>query len=218
MRTSSLFKEMIKTLKVYLGDEQPVVSRISQRDRDPFLVLIGTIISLRTRDELTEVVINRLTEVARKPEEILALSDEALEMLIYPANFYKNKASVIKGASKTILERYNGKVPDTIDELLKIKGIGRKTANLVVIEGYGRPGICVDTHVHRISNRLGVIKTKTPDRTEEELRKVLPKRYWTIYNTLLVPFGKKVCRPISPFCSACPITHICKKVGVDMHR
>jgi endonuclease-3 len=218
MRMSPLFEDIIETLKVYLGDEQPVVSRIAQRDKDPFLILIGTIISLRQRDELTEVVINRLKGVARGPEEILALSDEALEMLIYPANFYKNKASVIKGVSKTILERYNGRVPDTIDELLKIKGIGRKTANLVVIEGYGRPGICVDTHVHRISNRFGVIKTKTPDRTEEELRRVLPKRYWAIYNTLLVPFGKMVCRPISPFCSTCPITNLCRKVGVDMHR
>jgi endonuclease-3 len=124
----------------------------------------------------------------------------------------------LRDVSGIIIEKYGGHVPDSIDELLTIKGVGRKTANLVITEGFGKPGICVDTHVHRISNRLGIVSTKNPHETEESLREILPKRYWIMYNTLLVTFGKRICKPISPLCNTCPLSHICKKVGVSKHR
>lgn len=211
--------EIIEALKNAFPDEVPAVTKISRtEDKNPFLVLIGTLLSLRTKDETTEISMERLTKVARTPEEMLKIPDETLEKLIYPVGFYRNKTKTIKNASRIIIEHYDGKVPDSIDELLKIKGIGRKTANLVITEGYGKPGICVDTHVHRISNRLGIVKTKNPHDTEASLRITLPKKYWIIYNTLLVTFGKKICNPVSPKCSICPISHICPKKGVTKHR
>ena len=160
----------------------------------------------------------RLIKVATTPEELLNLSNEDLEKIIYPVGFYRNKARTLKNVSRIIIEKYHGEVPDNLDELLTIKGVGRKTANLVVTEAYGKPGICVDTHVHRISNRLGVVSTKNPHQTEEVLRKVLPKKYWIIYNTLLVAFGRRTCQPVSPRCSQCPIAYLCQKIGVTKHR
>jgi len=206
-------------LEVYLRDDVPVITELSKRgDRDPFLILIGTILSLRTKDETTEGAMARLFNRARTPEEILGLKDEEIERLIYPVGFYRKKARTIKEISRTIMERYNGMVPDELDELLKIKGVGRKTANLVITEGFGKLGICVDTHVHRISNRIGVISTKTPHETEDVLRRILPKRYWIVYNSLLVAFGQKICKPISPHCTICPIDRLCKKTSVGRHR
>jgi endonuclease-3 len=160
----------------------------------------------------------RLVKVATTPEGLLNLSNENLEKIIYPVGFYRNKARTLKSVSRIIIEKYHGEVPDNLDELLTIKGVGRKTANLVVTEAYGKPGICVDTHVHRISNRLGVVSTKNPHQTEEVLRKVLPKKYWIIYNTLLVAFGRRTCQPVSPRCSQCPIAYLCQKNGVTKHR
>jgi endonuclease-3 len=160
----------------------------------------------------------RLAKVATTPEGLLNLSNETLEKIIYPVGFYRNKARTLKNVSRIIIEKYHGEVPDNLDELLTIKGVGRKTANLVVTEAYGKPGICVDTHVHRISNRLGVVSTKNPHQTEDVLRKVLPKKYWIIYNTLLVAFGRRTCQPVSPRCSQCPITYLCQKIGVTKHR
>jgi endonuclease-3 len=160
----------------------------------------------------------RLVKVATTPEGLLNLSNENLEKIIYPVGFYRNKARTLKNVSRIIIEKYHGEVPDNLDELLTIKGVGRKTANLVVTEAYGKPGICVDTHVHRISNRLGVVSTKNPHQTEDVLRKVLPKKYWIIYNTLLVAFGRRTCQPVSPRCSQCPITYLCQKIGVTKHR
>ena len=149
---------------------------------------------------------------------MLRLTPRAIETLIYPVGFYRTKARVILGLCRDLLERFEGRVPDTIDELLTLKGVGRKTANLVVTIGFGKPGICVDTHVHRISNRLGYVRTPTPEETEMALRAKLPRRYWIGYNDLLVSFGQNVCTPISPKCSTCPVTTICRKIGVTTAR
>ena len=210
--------EIIRILKEYLKNDVPVITRLSRQRRDPFLVLMGTLLSLRTKDETTEKAMARLTERARTPSEILNLRDDEIERLIYPVGFYRNKTRTLKEVSSAIMGRYGGMVPDTIDELLKMKGVGRKTANLVMNEGFGKLGICVDTHVHRISNRLGLVRTKDPHHTEEALKEVLPEKYWIIYNTLLVAFGQRTCAPISPFCSACPLAHLCPKAGVTKHR
>jgi endonuclease-3 len=213
------FKEMMDKLNEILKDDVPAITKISRAEkRDPYLVLVGTLLSLRTKDELTEKVMARLIREVRTPEEMMAIPVEMLQKLIYPVGFYKNKSITLKNVSEVLIDKYGGKVPDSIDELLTLKGVGRKTANLVVTEGYNKPGICVDTHVHRISNRIGIVKTKNPHETEEALRIVLPKKYWIIYNTLLVTFGKKICTPISPHCSICPISHLSKKIGVLKHR
>ncbi len=149
---------------------------------------------------------------------MLALSPRQIETLIYPVGFYRTKARVILGICRDLLERFGGRVPDEIDALLTLKGVGRKTANLVVTMAYGKPGICVDTHVHRISNRLGYVRTRTPEETEMALRAKLPKRYWIGYNDLLVAFGQNVCTPISPRCSTCPVRALCRRVGVKSSR
>ena len=149
---------------------------------------------------------------------MLKLSPRQIERLIYPVGFYRTKARVILGICRDLLDRLGGRVPDEIDDLLTLKGVGRKTANLVVTMGYGKPGICVDTHVHRISNRLGYVRTRTPEETEMALRAKLPKRYWIGYNDLLVTFGQNVCTPISPRCSTCPVRALCRRVGVRSSR
>jgi len=209
------FKEMIDILKNTFKDNVPVVTKISRKEnRNPYLVLVATLLSLRTKDELTEKIMEKLTKEIRTPEEMASFPIKRLQELIYPVGFYRNKSAVLKDVSRIIIDAYDGKVPDSIDELLKIKGIGRKTANLVITEGYNKPGICVDTHVHRISNRIGIVNTKNPNQTEEVLRKVLPKKYWIIYNTLFVTFGKNICKPISPHCSICLISHLCNKSGI----
>ena len=209
---------MIGTLKHFYRADVPALTKIARRERNPFLVLIGCLLSLRTKDAVTDAAMERLLQKARTPEEILSLSNEELERIIYPVGFYRTKARVLKGVSKVILEDYGSRVPSTMEELLKLKGVGRKTANIVITEGFGRPGIAVDTHVHRISNRLGAVRTKNPHETEKELEKVLPQKYWIIYNTLLVTHGQRTCTPLSPFCSRCPIFDLCKRVGVTKSR
>jgi endonuclease III len=216
--TETKVEEIVHILKEYLKDDVPVVTRLSREKRDPFLVLVGTLLSLRTKDETTERAMAKLMARATTPREILSLEDEELQELIYPVGFYRNKARTLKEVSKLIIEKYRGMVPDTVDELLKINGVGRKTANLVVNEGYGKLAICVDTHVHRISNRLGLVDTKNAHQTEISLTTVLPQKYWIIYNTLLVAFGQRVCKPISPLCTKCPLSHLCPRVGVTTHR
>ncbi|BAL81415.1 endonuclease III domain-containing protein [Caldisericum exile] len=196
----------------------PVVTRIKDRDFDPFKILIGTILSLRTKDETTEEAANRLFEVVKTPEDLIKLSEKDIEKLIYPVGFYKRKAKQIKEVAKTLIEKYDGRVPNDLEELLKLKGVGRKTANLVITEAFDDYGICVDTHVHRISNRLGWVKTKNPEQTEMELRKILPKKYWKTINPILVTFGQNICKPISPLCSKCPIEPLCPKIGVTKSR
>jgi endonuclease-3 len=191
---------------------------LAERDRDPFRVLIACILSLRTQDTTTGPASERLFAAAATPAAMLTLPARRIERLIYPVGFYRTKARVILGICRDLLERFEGRVPDTIDELLALNGVGRKTANLVVTMGYGKPGICVDTHVHRISNRLGSVKTRYPEETEMALRGKLPRRYWIGYNDLLVSFGQNVCVPISPRCSVCPVTTLCPRVGVTTKR
>lgn len=197
---------------------QPIVTEISRTTRDPFEVLVSTILSLRTKDEVTREAAHRLLDKARTPQEILCLSEEDLARLIYPVGFYKTKAATLRKISSDLIEKHGGRVPETLEELLTLKGVGRKTANLVLTLGYGKLGVCVDTHVHRISNRLGYVKTKTPDETEMALRNTLPKQYWIEYNDLLVTWGQNVCRPVSPFCSKCVLRPHCRRVGIDKHR
>lgn len=196
----------------------PVVTLIALNSKDPFKVLISTIISLRTKDEVTIESSKRLFNVLKSPNDIFNLTQSQIEELIYPCGFYKRKAFQIKEICEIIVNKYEGIVPDKIDELLEFNGIGRKTANLVLAQGYGAPAICVDVHVHRISNRLGFIKTKNPQETEYSLMKKLDKKYWIDYNTLMVAFGQSVCKPVSPYCSKCLVLKYCKKVDVKKSR
>jgi endonuclease-3 len=204
---------------VYKNMEEPSVTKISkQTKRDPFRVLVSCLISLRTKDEVTLEASTRLFAKADNPADMLKLSEEEIGRLIYPAGFYKTKAVTITNICRILLDEYEGVVPDEIDELLKLKGVGRKTANLVVVEGYERDAICVDTHVHRIFNRLGYVKTKNPDKTEMELRRILPQKYWIRINEILVSYGREICKPVSPYCSTCRLSEICDKVSVDKRR
>ncbi len=197
--------------------QEPVVGEVAH-ENDPFKVLIATILSLRTKDETTRVAALKLFEHAETPDKMLVLGKDKVARLIYPVGFYSNKAATIMNICRTLLEKYGGTVPDDIDELLKLKGVGRKTANLVVTLAYNKPGICVDIHVHRISNRLGYVNTKTPDETEYALRKKLPQKYWIRYNDLLVTFGQNLCRPVSPFCSKCSLLPYCDRREVKQSR
>jgi len=211
--------KVIKILKqVNASFTIPAVTQISNKSRSPFMVLISCILSLRTKDNTTAQASERLFRLAKTPETMSRLSNRTIEKAIYPVGFYRNKAKVIKNISTELIEKYHSKVPDTIDDLLAFKGVGRKTANLVVTMGYGKPGICVDTHVHRIINRWGYVNTKTPEETEFALREKLPKRYWIIINNLLVTFGQNICKPISPLCTQCRIHIYCNKVGVAMRN
>jgi len=196
----------------------PVVSQVRDQTKDPFQILISCLLSLRTKDEVTAEASLRLFARAKTPQQLLALPVRSIEKLIYPVGFYRTKARRIHQICRHILGRFLGKVPDTLEELLTLPGVGRKTANLVVTLGLGKHGICVDTHVHRISNRLGYVQTKTPEQTEMALREKLPRRYWISYNDLLVSFGQMLCRPISPWCSRCPVERTCAKVGVTTSR
>jgi len=210
--------EIVSTLKrenAKFGD--PAVTKVA-RTNDPFLVLISCILSLRTKDEVTSAASERLFSLAKTPEEMRGLSAADIEEAIYPVGFYRRKAVQILEISKNLIEEYNSKVPDEINDLLKFKGVGRKTANIVVTHGFGKPGIAVDTHVHRISNRIGLVATKTPDQTEFELRRILAGEYWRDLNCLLVVHGQNVCTPISPRCSECSISGHCMRVGVTRSR
>lgn len=196
----------------------PVIDLIKVQTNDPFKVLIGTILSARTKDEVTSKVCEKLFKKIKKPSDFNNYSQEEIEKLIFPVGFYKTKAKHLKQLPKVLESEFNNKIPKTIDELIKIPGVGRKTANLVVAVAFSGEGICVDTHVHRITNRISWINTKTPFETEKELRKKLPKKYWTPANRLLVAFGQNLCRPISPHCSKCPISKYCQKIGVEKSR
>ena len=212
------FDRIVTTLQGFYKGDLPSVTKVARKNKDPFLVLIGCILSLRTKDEVTDVAAARLFQRVRTPREMLSLPVKELERLIYPVGFYRTKARTIQGVSKMILEQYSGKVPDTMEELLSFKGVGRKTANIVITEGFNKAGIAVDTHVHRISNRLGAVSTRNPNETEDALRNVLPRKYWRVYNMLLVTHGKRTCTPLSPFCSRCPVYKYCKRVGVTRSR
>lgn len=196
----------------------PVVTLMSQTGSDPFKILVATVLSLRTKDEITAKAAERLFQVADTPEKLLKLDEEEVASLIYPVGFYRRKAKNLREIARILIEEYDGKVPDNLEELLKLPGVGRKTANLVVTLGYGKPGICVDTHVHRIMNRLGYVETKTPQETEFALREKLPEEFWIEINDLLVSLGQHICHPVSPRCSLCPIEPYCRKVGVVRSR
>lgn len=186
--------------------------------RDPFKILISCILSLRTQDRTTGAASERLFSLAADAEMLSELPLKTIEKAIYPVGFYRVKAKTIKDISRIILEKHASKVPDELDELLKLKGVGRKTANLVLTLGFKKPGICVDTHVHRITNRWGYVKTRTPEETEYALRGRLPGKYWLKINGLLVAFGQRICRPVSPLCSQCSINFYCDRVGLKTHR
>jgi endonuclease-3 len=195
----------------------PVVGVVAQAN-DPFLVLVSTVLSLRTRDKVTMEASQRLFERARTPRALAALSIPIIEKAIYPVCFYRVKARSLKKIASDLIEKFGGRVPDSIDELLTLKGVGRKTANLVVTLGYHKPGICVDTHVHRIANLWGYVRTKTLDKTEVALRKKLPPQYWMILNDLLVTYGQNLCTPVSPWCSRCKLSRYCDRRGIKHSR
>ncbi len=180
------------------------------KSKNPFHILIATIISQRTKDEVTYTVANRLFAKYPRPKDLKNADEEEIASLIYPAGFYRQKAKKIKEVARIIDEEYGGKVPDSIELLLKLPGVGRKTANIVLSRGYDKKVIAVDTHVHRIANRLGWVQTKTPEETEKALMKILPEKYWIEINTLLVMFGRTICRPVAPKCNICPIKEYCE--------
>ncbi len=203
-----------KIVENLINAKQPQSDFVKLMDnfKDPYLVLIACILSLRTNDRTTYPATLRMLELAKTPQEMMGIDEEELAKAIYPVGFYKNKAGQIIELSRKIVEEYGGKVPDSIDELCKFRGVGRKTANLVMTLGFGVPAICVDVHVHRIFNRLGYIKTKNPEETEFALREKLPVEFWIPINTLLVTHGQNVCKPIKPQCDNCPICDFCDKV------
>jgi endonuclease-3 len=197
---------------------KPAVTIVAEGDRSPFKVLVSCIVSLRTKDEVTALASARLFKRAATPEEMLNLPVEEITGLIYPAGFYRTKAEQIREIAQRLVSDHCGVVPDDMDELLGFKGVGRKTANLVLTLGFGKPGICVDTHVHRICNRWGYVTTRNPDETETALRAILPKRYWIEINDLLVVFGQNHCLPVSPWCSTCRLSELCPRIGVNKSR
>jgi endonuclease-3 len=211
LKTLKLIEGQVKAFKV------PSVTRVSE-SRRPYLVLISCILSLRTKDKTTVEASKRLFGVADTPEKMIRLSALRIEKLIYPVGFYRNKSRVIIDVSKRIIRDFAGRVPDKVEGLLELKGVGRKTANLVLGLGFGIPAICVDTHVHRISNRLGWVNTREPHQTEIALQKIIPRLRWIGLNTALVTFGQNICLPVSPFCSRCGVATLCRKIGVVRQR
>ncbi len=218
MKTNEIHEAIALLTEAVKQWKSPAVTIVSQREGNPFKVLISCILSLRTQDKTTGAASDRLFALADSPEKMAELSGEVIEKAIYPVGFYRNKTVNILEICRELVRAHKSGVPDSIDELLQLKGVGRKTANLVVTLGFGKPGICVDTHVHRICNRWGYVKTETPEQTEFALRKKLPKEYWIVINDLLVTFGQNQCTPISPKCSTCPIYHLCDRVGVEKTR
>jgi len=198
--------------------DPPSVTDMARTRRDPFRVLVACVISLRTKDEVTAVAAARLLARARTPRALLGIEEAEIARLIYPAGFYRVKARQLRAICARLLDTFGATVPDDIDRLLTLPGVGRKTANLVVAEGYGKPAICVDVHVHRIVNRWGFLRTKAPEQTEMRLRRRLPKAWWNLLNPLLVAFGRTICRPVSPHCSRCPVAGTCRRVGVARSR
>jgi endonuclease-3 len=213
-----LTRLMPEIRRIVAGKNTPSVTSIAKRTKSAFMVLVSTVISARTKDEVTREASGRLFALADSAATMAVLSEKKIAKAIYPAGFYNTKARSIKKLSKQLVEEFNYIVPDTIEELLRLPGVGRKTANLVLAQGFGKPAICVDTHVHRIVNRLGVIKSDNPTQSEYALREVLPQNFWIEINDIFVIFGRTLCRPISPICSACGIRGLCKRIGVNKSR
>lgn len=217
-KTDYDLQKVITTIKrVNRAFKEPTVTTVA-RGRDPFKVLISCLLSLRTKDNVTSAASERLFRLADTPDAMLKLETLDIQGAIYPVGFYRTKSARIKEICRALIEEYGRNVPDDIDTLLKLPGVGRKTANLVVTLGYGKPGICVDTHVHRITNRWGYVRTETPVETEFALRKILPKKYWLIINDVLVTYGQNTCTPVLPKCSICKVYWYCKREGVKKHR
>lgn len=212
--------KLICTLKKSIAHfTPPLIDQIVEEcGHDPFLILIACLLSLRAKDTTTIHVCRVLFNRVRTPGDLVAMDRQELESIIFRTGFYKNKAEVLQGVSAALLERFGGTVPGTYEELISIKGVGPKTANLVLGAGFNVPAICVDTHVHRISNRLGLIKTASVEETEQALKKVLPKKDWIVWNNVLVVWGQNICAPLSPKCSQCSIADQCKRVGVTKSR
>lgn len=212
-------REAMETLRRMVRQwPTPAVTVFAENRATPFEILVSTILSLRTQDRTTAEASARLFKRARTPEGMLKLRAATIAKLIYPVGFYKTKAETLREISRTLIRDYGGKVPDSVEALIELKGVGRKTANLVVTLGHGKPGICVDVHVHRICNRWGYLETKTPDQTEFALRDCLPKKYWIPINDWLVAFGQNQCKPVSPICSSCELAAICARVDVKKSR
>jgi endonuclease III len=195
----------------------PAVTAISLK-KNSFMVLVSCLLSLRTRDEITYAASKRLFALARSPKKLLNLNPQQVETAIYPVAFYRNKTLSLYAICRSLVNENKGMVPDSLDKLLRLKGVGRKTANLTLVLGHNKLGICVDIHVHRIMNRWGYVQTKSPDDTEIELRRKLPKRYWMEINNLLVSFGQNICKPQSPYCSKCGVLKHCEQIGVNHYR
>jgi len=204
LRTLDRWKDSVK---------EPVVGRVKKRTKDPFAVLVATILSLRTRDQVTEKVYEKLSKRVKTPADLVSMPLRELEELIHPVGFYKTKAASLREMSAVIIGKYKGKVPNDLEKLLELPGVGRKTANLVVTEAFGKYGICVDTHVHRILNWWGYVRTKTPEETETALREKLPREWWKEINGILVAFGQNICRPVGPRCPECPLKKECPYPG-----
>jgi len=198
----------------YLKHKAPVAELIKVRTNDPFHILVATILSSRTRDETTAKVCNKLFARVKSPADLEKLSIKEIEKLIKPIGFFHTKAKLLHKLPFVLKEKFNGKIPDNIEELCELPGVGRKTANLVTAVAFNKPAICVDVHVHRICNRLGLIKTRTPFETEMKLRKILPRKYWIKWNAYLVSYGQTICKPINPKCFACHIASFCDKTGI----
>lgn len=218
MRDSDIHEVMALLAEAVKSWPSPAVTIVSQREGNPFKVLVSCILSLRTQDRTTGPASERLFALADTPAKMLSLSREEIERAIYPVGFYRNKAAHILAICRTLADEYDGVVPGDLDELLTFKGVGRKTANLVMTLGFGKPAICVDTHVHRICNRWGYTATKTPEETEFALRAKLPLEYWSVINDYLVTFGQNHCTPVSPRCSTCVLVSFCGKIGVSRSR
>jgi endonuclease III len=210
-------KQLVSFLKVLDkwkdSVKEPVVERVKKKSNDPFAVLVATMLSLRTRDAVTEQVYEKLSKKVKNAEDLFKIEAGDLEKLIYPVGFYKTKAKALKKMAGIILEKHGGKVPSDLEELLELPGVGRKTANLVMTEAFGKYGICVDTHVHRILNWWGYVRTKAPEETEMKLREILPKGWWKRINGILVTFGQNICRPVAPRCKECPLKKECPYPG-----
>jgi endonuclease III len=195
--------------KAFAKAQAPIIDLVAAQTRDPFKVLVGTILSARTKDETTAAACKRLFARVGSPADLRQVSVRELEELIFPVGFYHTKAQHLKELPLVLEARFGGRIPQTVEELCELPGVGRKTANLVVVLGFDLPGICVDVHVHRICNRLGLIRTRNPLETEMTLRRILPLRFWKTWNSYLVSFGQTQCRPVRPRCETCPLAKHC---------
>jgi len=202
----------------YKKRHAPIVELVKAQTDDPFKILVATILSARTKDETTAFAVGKLFKVVKKMDDLLRIPVKKLEKLIFPVGFYHTKAKHLKLLPAAVNSLFHGILPETVEELCELPGVGRKTANLVVAVAFDKPAVCVDVHVHRICNRLGLLKTKTPFETEMKLRKSLPKRIWKTWNSRLVSYGQTVCRPVGPKCDICCIYHLCSRVGIKSNH